>query len=166
MDYKIIPNFLPEKYFKYIFTTLLKDGLIPLFYRDTIASSSDTSGFFFSNLVSVENNIQCSNSYYKIILPLLHHINPKYVYRTQINCFIKNPNPIFSSPHIDRETPHNVCLYSINTNNGYTILDPKGQKIKVPSKANQALFFNGLIEHQAVTQTDENVRINVNINFQ
>ena len=77
----------------------------------------------------------------------------------------KTSTPIKTTPHNDQSYPHRVLLYSINTNNGCTVLDPEGENIKIPSVANQALFFDGSIKHQAVTQTDENVRFNININF-
>ena len=97
--------------------------------------------------------------------PLLYKGSIREVLRVQVNCFVKQPKPIFTGIHTDDERNHNVLLYSVNTNNGYTILDPNGKNIKVPSVANQALFFDGAIEHRAVTQTDTNVRFNININF-
>jgi len=53
-------------------------------------------------------------------------------------------------------------LYSVNTNNGYTLF--KDGK-KVLSLANQAVVFDGKMSHSSVAQTDESIRVNININF-
>ena len=57
---------------------------------------------------------------------------------------------------------HMVALFSINNNNGYTLFE-NGDKIL--SKENQLILFNGDLKHCSVAQTDENVRINININL-
>ena len=169
MDYKVISNFLPKEIFNSFTNFFLEERLMSYSYVDYMSDKTDSSGFFFTNelLPNLESKNPPNFSPYFFFLssPLFYHariINPL---RFKINCFIKQPQHIFSSPHIDRETPHKVLLYSVNTNNGFTVLDPKGQKIKIPSIANQALFFDGTIEHQAATQTDEKVRINININY-
>jgi hypothetical protein len=166
MDYKVIPNFLPENIFKSFTHFFLKERTMTYQYVDAIADNTDNQGFFFTRNIFFENNIVDNNPYFFYLsTPLLYHANITNLLRIKVNCFIKQPNHIFTSPHTDHFIPHKTFLYSLNTNNGFTILDPKGENIKIPSIANQALFFDGLIEHQAVTQTDEKVRINININY-
>ena len=65
--------------------------------------------------------------------------------------------------HRDFPKSHMVGLYSVNTNNGYTLFKD-GTKVK--SIENQMVIFDGKREHCSVAQTDTNVRVNVNINFQ
>ena len=57
---------------------------------------------------------------------------------------------------------HTVALFSLNTNNGYTEFE-NGKKIK--SEENSLVIFPGHLKHRSVNQTDENKRINLNINF-
>ena len=163
MNYKIIPNFLSEEEHKEIFDRIQR---LDFYYQKTIAERTDNSGFFFCNkLYDAVIKRDLDPTYLPIITPLLYKGLLREIYRVQVNCFIKQSKPIFTGIHTDDPRSHNVLLYFVNTNNGYTILDPNGKNIKVPSVANQALFFDGKIEHQAVTQTDENVRFNININF-
>jgi hypothetical protein len=55
-----------------------------------------------------------------------------------------------------------VALYSVNTNNGSTVFD-NGKRVL--STANQIIIFNGKLNHASCVQTDEQTRVNVNINF-
>lgn len=162
MNYKVIPNFLLKDEHELISNYISN---LDFYYQKRVANIEDTSSFFFSNCLYDIRKSKLNFEYFKIIVPLLYNAKIQIPWRIQVNCFIKQSKPIFTQPHVDNDNPHNVLLYSVNTNNGYTILDPKGKNIKVPSVANQALFFDGSIEHQAVTQTDENVRFNINVNF-
>ena len=65
--------------------------------------------------------------------------------------------------HRDYAYPHQVALFSLNTCNGYTYFEDT--KEKVPSIANQLVIFDGNRNHCSVAQTDENLRINININI-
>ena len=65
--------------------------------------------------------------------------------------------------HVDDVIPHMVGLYSVNNNNGYTLFED-GTKVK--SVENQMVIFDGSRKHCSVAQTDTNVRVNININFQ
>ena len=165
MNYKIVENFLPkEDHDKIIDLFFGTQKLMQYVYSDYVGSPQDNSTFYFVNrMFPFRKGID--PNFFKLITPLLYHSNITTPFRVQVNCFIKQPQNILTTPHVDNPNPHNVFLYAVNTNNGYTILDPKGENIKIPSIANQALFFDGLIEHQAVTQTDENIRVNVNINY-
>ena len=64
--------------------------------------------------------------------------------------------------HVDRYDSHMVGLYSVNTNNGYTLFE---DGTKVESVENQMVIFDGKRKHCSVAQTDTKLRINININF-
>ena len=64
--------------------------------------------------------------------------------------------------HTDTPQKHMVALFSINTNNGYTLFE-NGDK--VASVENQLVLFDGSLKHCSVAQTDENIRVNININI-
>jgi hypothetical protein len=70
----------------------------------------------------------------------------------------QNPDPM----HLDYTFPHNVCIYYVNTNNGYTMFD-NGEKVS--SLENRLLVFNGLEKHCSVVQTDASARFIININI-
>jgi hypothetical protein len=64
--------------------------------------------------------------------------------------------------HTDSPDYHKVALFSINTNNGYTLFE-NGDKFE--SKENTLLLFDGHLKHCSVAQIDSNLRINININY-
>lgn len=165
LDYKVIPNFLPKEIYQFYWDYFFNLKLMDYRYMDAIGTLEDKSGFFFSkNLFEKQKNI-FDKELFLISTPLFFYAKITYPTRVKVNCFVKQSNHIYSSPHRDQDFPHKTLLYSVNTNNGFTVLDPNGENLKIPSVANQALFFDGGIEHQAVTQTDENIRVNININY-
>ena len=166
MDYKIVKNLIPKNHFQDIYN-FLTTSLSPMEWRynNEVGDINDNSSFlFFKGIYPFESN-SLSKDFLKILIPLLFCSDIYTPVRIRINCFPKTGNQIKTAPHIDQSYPHKVLLYSINTNNGYTILDPEGKNIKIPSVANQALFFDGSIKHKAVTQTDTNIRVNINVNY-
>ena len=55
-----------------------------------------------------------------------------------------------------------VGLYSLNTCNGFTEFEDGDN---ADSIANSMIIFDGTLKHRSVSQTDENARINININY-
>ena len=105
-----------------------------------------------------------SNPYFKLIcLPLLGLIKFKKLLRIKLNCYVNQKDQIKHGFHNDFTSSHKVALYNINTNNGYTEFET-GEKIT--SKANELILFNGKIKHRSVSQNDEQVRYNININYE
>ena len=70
----------------------------------------------------------------------------------------QNPDPM----HLDYDFPHKVCIYYVNTNNGYTMFE-NGEKVS--SVENRLLIFDGLEKHCSVVQTDTAARFIININI-
>jgi hypothetical protein len=71
---------------------------------------------------------------------------------------IQKPDPM----HLDYDFPHKVCIYYVNTNNGYTMFE-NGEKVS--SLENRLLIFDGLEKHCSVVQTDTAARFIININI-
>jgi hypothetical protein len=53
----------------------------------------------------------------------------------------------------------------MNTNNGGTVMKIKDKEIKINSVENRAVIFNTKTLHASEIQTDEKLRIIININF-
>ena len=70
----------------------------------------------------------------------------------------QNPDPY----HVDYDFNHKVCIFYVNTNNGFTMFE-SGEK--VDSIANRLLIFDGLEKHCSVVQTDTTARYIININL-
>jgi hypothetical protein len=159
MSIKLIPNFLKEDtYFE------LRDKLFhwkfPWFFRDKTGDMEDYSNFFFQHTFYEYDNQ--SSDLFKIVMPILGNLNFKNLIRIKANCYSQRDKEIKTNFHTDSTIPHSVALYSLNTNNGYTLFED-GQKI--PSEANQLAIFDGSMKHASVSQTDTNIRVNININL-
>jgi len=157
---KIYKNFLPEPLFKEI-KLITTSNTFPYFYNSTTANEKDKSSFLFTHLLYGEKK-PLSNYLATIVYPLMAKIKYTELLRAKINLYTKTPTEIVTGFHTDSDKEHKVLLYSVNTNNGYTLF--KDGK-KVSSLANQAVVFDGKMSHSSVAQTDESIRVNININF-
>jgi hypothetical protein len=137
---KIIPNYLKYSIFKKI-QDIVFSSYFPLYYNPN--DNSD-----FTDL---------------IIKPILEQLKPKTLLRAKLNCYTKKDKPIYTKFHKDYPISHKVALFSLNTCNGFTYF--KSSKNKIKSIENQMLIFNGEKEHCSVNQTDQNLRLNININY-
>lgn len=157
---KIYKNFLPEPLFKEI-QSITTSNTFPYFYNPYTANEKDRSSFLFTHLLYGEKK-PLSNYLATIVYPIMAKIKYTELLRAKINLYTKTPTEIVTGFHTDSDKEHKVLLYSVNTNNGYTLF--KDGK-KVSSLANQAVVFDGKMSHSSVAQTDERIRVNININF-
>ena len=158
---QIINNFIKElKIFNQIKNNLLSQNF-PWFYSGTTASVSDNSDYFFYHWLYKDGR-QVSEYFNTILIPLIGRLHINSLLRCKVNLYTKKSKHIKTAFHIDFNEPHKVALFSINTNNGYTFF--KNKEI-APSIENSIVLFDGQKEHCSVAQTDENVRINININY-
>ena len=70
----------------------------------------------------------------------------------------QKPDPF----HVDYNFEHKVCIFYVNTNNGFTLFE-NGKKVN--SIANRLMIFDGLEKHCSVVQTDTTARYIININL-
>mgnify|MGYP005989953417 CR=1 FL=1 len=158
---KVIENFLDKKTHKTI-SDVVCSKKFPLYYNDTTANNADTSDYMFTH-VFYEDGKQTSIFLSDVLIPLLGKLSFDRLIRAKLNFYTKKPKHIKTAYHVDFSNKHTVALYSINTNNGYTLFK-NGDSVK--SVANQLVLFDGKLEHCSVNQTDENVRLNININLE
>jgi len=163
MKYNVIENFLSKGDHINLKRSLTTRNF-PWGYIDAIGDADDNERFHFQHMFywadATENGGK--TDYYYLIEPLLQKLNYQKLVRVKGNLMVKEPENYLCSKHTDFHKPHTVCLYYVNSNNGYTLLD---DKIKVPSIENTAVIFDGMIPHQAASQTDTKIRLNININY-
>ena len=143
-DIVLNKDFLDKDVFLKIKNTLLSD-CFPWFYNSFTGNINDKSDFFNLMLVPILSKLDCS-----------------FLIRAKINLYTKKEQQIETDFHVDQTYKHKVAIFSVNSNNGFTLFED-GRKIT--SEENQISFFNGDLKHCSVNQTDENIRINININY-
>ena len=172
LKFEIIDNFLNEDDFlelkKFITTPRCDWRFIrAITFKD---NKSDNNGYFVHSFCdrdpqTLKERFPVSPHYQKLD-KLIHKVKEKVDYKNILRVRSSlYPRRDFQSPdpfHIDYEFPHKVCLFYVNTNNGYTQFE-KGEKIS--SVENQLLIFDGLERHSSVVQTDTAARFIININI-
>ena len=100
--------------------------------------------------------------HFPLIVKILDKIKYQNILRIRSSLYprrdVQKPDPF----HVDYNFPHKVCIFYVNTNNGYTMFE-NGKKI--PSVENQLVTFDGSEKHCSVVQTDTPARYIVNINI-
>ena len=100
--------------------------------------------------------------HFPLIAKILDKIQYQNILRIRSSLYprrdVQKPDPF----HVDYNFPHRVCIFYVNTNNGYTMFE-NGEKI--PSVENQLATFDGSEKHCSVVQTDTPARYIVNINI-
>lgn len=160
MKIQVIENFLPDKLFDKIHNLMIGSAF-PWYYSDIVADPDDNNDFYFTHNF-YENEKQQSKYFESITHPIMGKVNFNFMIRARANCYVRKSEHYQNSFHVDQDYPHIVGLFSVNTNNGYTIFE---DGTKHESKANTIIMFPGDMKHASVSQTDEKIRVNINFNF-
>ena len=182
-NFTVIDNFLPEDIHKNI-SDMVFGGTIPLFYQHNTLTKTelgkndqlnkthniDKEGHAFFYHMFFNDLRTFSSDYNSAYIPIIEKINPIALMRVKMNVYT-NPNyrslseRISSGWHVDMklcEHKYTTAVYHINTNNGYTLFED-GTKVK--SVANRLVTFPGNTLHTGITQTEEETRALINLNY-
>ena len=168
--HKRIDNFLPEDLFKNLQSLLLngdENQIMPWYYRFAIADYDDTEGFVFGNDIFDRGVIPDMGLFEEIAWPICSRIPMSSLNRMKINCHPRqtlrgSPNYPRCRFHTDMKEEHTVGILSINNCNGYKEFE---DGTMLESIENSLVIFDGKTKHRSVGQTDENIRVNINLNF-
>tara|TARA_R110000796_G_scaffold60057_1_gene138619 strand:- start:1482 stop:1970 length:489 start_codon:yes stop_codon:yes gene_type:complete len=142
---------------------LFLSDTFPWFYAKYQTAENKDPGYMYHSFY--RNNFVNSN-YYSNLSPLLQALDVKAIVNLRANLTLKQENKNYSDWHIDhyfiKNPKHKTAIFYLNTNNGYT--EFKNGK-KIMSEENKIAIFDVKEEHRAVSQTDKNFRIVLNINY-
>lgn len=85
----------------------------------------------------------------------------KSLMRIRVNFYPYTNRVKEHSPHVDYKFSHYAAIYCLNTCDGFTRIG----RDKVKSVANRMYFFDGSLEHNSSTTSDDCGRYNLNFNF-
>jgi hypothetical protein len=166
-DYKIIDDFLPKNDLVALQNILLKNDF-SWYYLDTVAQmrDPDKSHYYFVNCL-YDKSVPISQVFYDFIQPIhsamqKHDIFLKALLRLKANMYPSTKKIVQHDFHTDMPFEHKGLILSINTCNGATILE---DGTKIDSVANRLLMFDSSKPHASTTCTDQNVRVNINMNY-
>lgn len=162
-NYKIIENFLPKDKFLEL-QNLLFSCEFPYFYNKTLNGEhkeKDNTSYFTHTLYAQHLSYIASN-YYSNFRFITNMLDIKSSLRMKVNLYPKTDIIQEHAPHIDYDFEHKGFILSMNTCNGFTILD---DGTKIDSIENRALLFDPSKLHHSTTCTDEKVRINIILNY-
>jgi hypothetical protein len=169
---EIINNFLDNESFLEV-KKFIMSPRCPWRYLDFIAHKdgrdSDKDGYFVHSFKDCHPQTLVDrfpeSSQFSLLAKLMSKIKKKVKYQNILRIrsslyprrYTQKPDPF----HVDYDFSHTVCIFYLNTNNGYTMFE-NGEK--VPSVENQLVIFDGQQKHCSVIQTDTSARYIININ--
>ena len=159
-DYTIEDNYLDEDAFKFIEQQLMGTQF-PWFYQaGVVGDGEDGLWTYLTHQFFAEHRTQ--SNYMQILQPLLDKLNPKALIRAKANCYQRSEKLHQHNFHIDGDYDHNLAILSINTCDGFTVLD---DGTKIESKRNRLLIINGSKKHASTTCTNTQNRVNIGVNY-
>jgi|13_taG_2_1085334.scaffolds.fasta_scaffold67330_2 hypothetical protein len=117
--------------------------------------------YFMTHVVYVNNRIYSELAFEKL-QPLIEILNPKTLIRIKINNYPQTPRVVHHQDHVDYDYTHKGALFCVNTNNGVTVIE---NKTEVESVENKLILFDTSKVHHGTTTSNNNRRINININY-
>ena len=138
---------------------LLLSYEFPWYYHPYQATLKDN--FFLGHTFFKDGEINSEKISY--LEPILNKLKPKKILNIRANLCLKRPSRC--DWHVDKYTDnltHKTAIYYVNTNNGYTEFKNK----KVTCIQNQIVIFDAYLKHRAEIQTDKDMRVVINFNYE
>ena len=161
---KIIKKFLPKLLLKEIHNLITSDSF-PWYVHPWVTFEIEKEKeIYFTHMLYNKNQVN-SSSYELIVSPFIKKLKFKKLIRAKLNLYPPSAKIIEHQWHTDTSYSHNVALFYLNTNNGFTLF--KNPKKKIKSEANKCIIFDGGLEqHKSTTCTDKKFRLTLNINYE
>lgn len=164
-EYKVIDNALSEKDFVPL-EEFMMGGMCQWNYNDLITTFEDKEFpiAMFNHVFFCHNHEHqfCASNYYYLVKPVLNILNPLSIFRIKANMYLNQNKFVNHAWHRDHTDIHKGSIFSINDNNGYTVLE---DGTKIESKRNRLLLFDSSKKHHSTNCTDAWRRVNINFNY-
>lgn len=161
LKYKIIDNFLHKEDF-----ITLKNSIInkefSWYFQDLINAKHSKNDFtcYFTHLIY--EHTPNSEIYPRIFNLFFNKLKMKSLIRVKCNCYLSTEKIRINEKHIDYTFKHNGAVFSLNTCDGFTLLD---DDTKINSVENRLLLFDANKPHASSTCTNAKSRFNINFNY-
>ena len=154
---EVIDDFLNQNDFNKLKDIAFKSDF---YYAPFVSSKNATDGYYFER--NIFSKCRIMSPIFSLIEPVLDKLNVKALVRAKINMYPRNDRLIEFGQHTDTDFKCNTFILSLNTCDGFTRI---GKDKTVPSKENTGIYFLSNTPHNGTNCTDQNVRVNININY-
>ena len=159
---KVIKNYLDKDYFNKLKSAFVEENAkLPFYLQHTVAYKADEKNLKHFYFIHIFFDKSIQSNHYTLLEPLLEKIGIKALIRVKLNLYPRTDTILHHYPHKDADFKHHALILSLNTCDGGTRI---GEKF-IPSIENQAFFFDPSIPHNSTTCTNQQARINLNINY-
>ena len=166
MEYEVIDNFLEPEDFKILTDDILSTNsgfsVFPWYANEGVTVTDGRNTDHWNLTHSFYQNYEIQSGFFKHLSDVIDKLQIKSLIRIKANLYPKTDKIIEHDFHADFDFSHKSGLYSLNTNNGCTIMED-GERIE--SVANRMIIFDASKLHKSTTCTDENFRANIVFNY-
>lgn len=169
---QVIDNFLKEEDYTSICDGMLS-GTFPWFWgwtktRDHDNESGEGGNAHIHNCQLVHHYYRAhekNSRHWNLIEPIVDKLEVAAFIRIKANLTMATPHIIETYMHHDYSSnmEHNIAIYYLNTNDGYTKFESTGEIIR--SVGNRMVIFDGRERHCGTTHTDQKFRCVINFNY-
>ena len=157
---KVVDNFLDNNSFKQL-KEIVMGKTFPWYFESVINSKHskiDNTLYF----VHIAYHHSATSSFYETLKDMFwDKLKIKSLIRIKVNCYPKTDKLHINEKHIDYNFKHKAAVFSLNTNDGGTILSGN----KIDSIENRVVLFDGNKPHSSSTCTNQKARFNINFNY-
>jgi hypothetical protein len=158
----IIKNILEEDFFKKLKNKLFSTYFNWYFNPHMTRIPDNRDSYFFSHLF-YKDFLPRSDFYSEYIIPLICKLRLNALIEVKANLMTQKNYIYESNFHTDRDYPCRTAIFYLNTCNGCTVID-EDEQLKIKCEENKVVMFDSQLRHKAVSQTDSERRIVININ--
>lgn len=161
-----IKNFLNKQDFEKLENLIINDSSFPWFFQPNVSNikKERKTDCYFTHLVYDNNKV--NSSYFENFKNILDKLNVEKLIRIKVNYYYPTSKLNIHYPHIDYDYSHKGCILSLNTCDGFTVIENNTSKgLRIKSIKNSALIFDPSIPHSSTSCTNRKGRFNININY-
>tara|TARA_R100001480_G_scaffold36982_2_gene49757 strand:- start:2866 stop:3351 length:486 start_codon:yes stop_codon:yes gene_type:complete len=155
-------DFLIKEIFNNIKNNIIHDNFFPWFLKEKLNENQENSALdsYFTHSFYLNNNINSDK--FNLIKPLIEKLKAKALLRVVANFYYRTDKIVEHPMHCDYQFPHKGALLSLNTCDGFTILE---DGTRVPSVENQLLHLATDKPHASTSTTNAKGRFNIIVNY-
>ena len=130
-------------------------------YVSNVGGHENDVDFYMTHMIFKYPHGACSKIF-NDLRPIIERLAPTSIISIKENLYPNQGTLKEHKPHTDLKYSHHGGIFSINTCDGYTLLE---DGTKVSSVANRMLLFDASKPHASTTTSNTKARMNINFNY-